>query len=161
VARDVEEYTEFVAARSGALLRTAWLLTGGDEGAGEDLLQEAFAELFVRWNKIDEPAARETYVRRILVRSATRRWRNRARLAEHPTDQLPDLAIGGQGDQIVQGMDVWDMSEAQIADTLGCSRGTVKSHASRALQTLERNLRGTIYVPVDLGAEEDASPEGH
>ena len=181
MSRDLEEYTEFVAARSRALLRMAWLLTGGDKGAGEDLLQDAFAELFVRWNKIDEPAARESYVRRILVRSATRRWRSSARLAERPMEHLPDQEVGGQGDQIVQGMDVLDslarlpvrqravlvlryyedMSEAQIADTLGCSRGTVKSHASRALKTLEGNLRDTIYVPVDRGAEEDDSPEGH
>jgi RNA polymerase sigma-70 factor (sigma-E family) len=181
VSRDLEEFTAFIAARSRALLRTAWLLTGGDRGAGEDLLQDAFAELFVRWNKIKEPAARERYVRRILVRSATRRWRSRARRAEHPTEQVPDLAIGSQGDDVAEGLDVGaslarlparqravlvlryyeDMSEAQIADTLGCSTGTVKNHASRALKTLERNLRDTIYVPVDRGAEEDAGPEGH
>jgi hypothetical protein len=41
VRRDLDEFTEFVAARSGALLRTAVLLSGGDRQHGEDLLQEA------------------------------------------------------------------------------------------------------------------------
>lgn len=72
-ARD--SFEEFVAARRQALLRTAYLLTG-DHGHAEDLVQAALVKAWPRWARIaDRP---EPYVRRILAREVTDRWRGRA-----------------------------------------------------------------------------------
>ena len=169
--RDVDDFTRFVAARSSALLRTACFLTGGDRQAGEDLLQDALAETYRRWARIADPSRREAYVRRILVRSATRRWRKAARHQVEATDGNHDQAVEEHTEEVVRGVDVWtfladlparqravivlryyeDMSESAIGEVLGCAPGTVKSHASRALRTLERNLKDTDYMPVDQG----------
>jgi hypothetical protein len=66
-----DDFRDFVAARAPALLRTATLLAGGNLSAGEDLLQDALAEVYRRWRRIKDPAAREAYTRRVLVRMAT------------------------------------------------------------------------------------------
>ena len=171
VSRDVDDFARFVAARSSALLRTACFLTGGDRQTGEDLLQEAFAETYRRWPRITDPSKREAYLGRILVRSATRRWRKASRHHLEAGVVEPHQPVDEHADDVVRGVDVWafladlparqravivlryyeDMSEAAIGEVLGCAPGTVKSHAHRALRTLERNLRATDYMPVDQG----------
>lgn len=150
------EYVEFVQARSSALLRTACLLTAGDRHAAEDLVQTALAQAFVAWWRIREPAAREAYVRRILVRTAVRRTRRRAWRSEELVAEPPDDPANDPSEPVDQRLTMWpwlqalptrqravlvlryyeDLSEEQIAEALGCSRGSVKSHASRALATL-------------------------
>ncbi len=71
-------FAEFVTARSVALLRVGWLLTG-DNAAAEDLLQSALAEVWPRWRRISAGASPEGYVRRVMVSrylsSRRRRWR--------------------------------------------------------------------------------------
>lgn len=154
------EYVEFVQARSSALLRTACLLTAGDRQAAEDLLQTALAQAYVTWRRIREPAAREAYVRRILCRAAVRRTRRPGWRAEELVAEPPDDPVGDLSESVDQRLSVWpllralparqravlvlryyeDLSEAQIADALGCSPGTVKSHASRAMETLRSQL---------------------
>jgi len=69
-----ESFEEYVAARRTALLRTAYLLTGQHADA-EDLVQMALVKAVPHWRRIsDDP---EPYVRRILAREATNRWRRR------------------------------------------------------------------------------------
>lgn len=58
-------FAEFVAARSGGLLRCAWLLTG-DPGKAEDLLQTVLAKAWRRWPSITASGAPEAYLRRAL-----------------------------------------------------------------------------------------------
>ena len=79
-------FEEFVASRSSALLRTAYLLTG-DHGLAEDLLQTALAKCWFAWARID--GAPEPYVRRALVTTYATWWRRRWR-GERPADELPD-----------------------------------------------------------------------
>ena len=149
-------YVEFVHARSRALLRTAVLLTNGDRARAEDLVQTALTRAYVSWRRLREPAAAEAYVRRILVNAAINEGRRRRRRPEVLLDSVPENAATGEGDRLSVRLGLWselsalspqqravlvlryyeDMSEAEIAMTLGCAPGTVKSHAARGLETL-------------------------
>ncbi len=166
MARDSDDFSAFVASRSTALLRTATLLCGGDRPLGEDLLQETFVHAYRSWGRIRDHGARDAYVRRILVRTATGRWRRRRTTHEQVSDRTPEGLVEGHEAGVAGHVDVWralaalsaqqravvvlryyeDLSEREIADVLGCAPGTVKSHASRALKSLEQQL-GTAAAP--------------
>jgi RNA polymerase sigma-70 factor (sigma-E family) len=142
-------FDEFVAARSRALLRTAYLLTR-DHALAEDLLQTALTKAWFAWGRIDGNA--EPYVRRILVNTYASWWRRKWH-GEHPTDELPERSVDGAAGEPT---DLWaamarlprrqravvvlryfeDLTEAQTAEVLGCSVGTVKSQTSKALAKL-------------------------
>ena len=147
-------YDGFVTARSQALLRTAYLLTG-DRGLAEDLLQTALAKSWFSWGRIDGPP--EPYVRRVIATTYATWWRRRWR-SEYPTGELPERAT--LPDTSVDDRDaLWralgtlprrqravvvlryyeDLSEAQTAAALGISVGTVKSQSSKALAALRRD----------------------
>ena len=68
------DFTEYVAARQGQMLRFAYLLTG-QRAEAEDLLQTAFAKLYLAWGKVDVESSRDAYVRTILVRENASTWR--------------------------------------------------------------------------------------
>src|SRR5688572_22938488 len=73
------DFDEFVRARTAALLRVAYLLTG-DRHAAEDLLQDVFEQVYVRWHRVRTTP--EAYARRALVNRAANRWRRRRRRPE-------------------------------------------------------------------------------
>ena len=146
-------FDDFVVMRSPRLLRTAYLLTH-DWALAEDLVQTALARAWEAWNRIEGDP--EPYVRRIIVNSYASWWRRRW-TGELPTEVLPERAHPGDAHGGVDERDrLWralrqlprrqravlvlryfeDMSEAEIADALGCGLGTVKSQASRALAKL-------------------------
>ncbi|MFL6130644.1 MAG: sigma factor, partial [Mycobacteriales bacterium] len=88
-----DDFTDFVRGRSTALLRTAVLLTGGDRGHAEDLLQGVLERMYLRWPRIDGSA--EAYARRALVHASVNRWRGRRRRPELPLlDPDPPLPGG-------------------------------------------------------------------
>jgi RNA polymerase sigma-70 factor (sigma-E family) len=151
-------FAEFVAARSGALLRAAWLLTG-DEAAAEDLLQTALAEVWPTWRRIATGQSPEAYVRRVLVSrflsGRRRRWRAEVPAAVLPeTDDGSDVAgrsatrdavrralvrLSPQQRSVVVLRYLEDLTVEETAATLGCSAATVKVQAGRALATLRRD----------------------
>ena len=151
------EFAEFVAARQRALLRSAWLLTG-DWAAAEDLVQTALVRAWPHWGRLPDGNAAEAYVRRVMLNTYASWWRRRWR-GETPTATPPDTpATGSDSDLRATLVDAVrrlparqravvvlryldDLSEAQAADVLGCSVGTVKSQASKALATLRRDPR--------------------
>ncbi|GAA4695692.1 SigE family RNA polymerase sigma factor [Phytohabitans rumicis] len=153
-----EEFREFVAARSGALLRTAYLLAG-DWATAEDLLQTALTKTYLAWRRLGEIEAVEPYARRVLVNTATSWWRRRWH-GERPTEVLPERAAPDQIEEQLERDVLWrhvkalptrqravlvlrfyeDMTEAQTATLLNISTGTVKSQTSRALHTLRQRL---------------------
>lgn len=167
MARRDDDFVAFVDARAGALLRTARLLTAGDRHAAEDLLQTALERAYVAWPRIVRKGAQEAYVRSILTRAAIDRTRQRTRRGEVVTDEVPDVPVHHAGPEdrdhvfallaalpprqravmVLRYYD--DLSEAQIAETLGCSAGTVKAHASRALAAL-RTLAADSDTATDL-----------
>jgi RNA polymerase sigma-70 factor (ECF subfamily) len=148
------EFREFVAARSTALLRTAYLLSGGDWALAEDLLQTTLTKTYLAWGRIRNREAPESYVRRTLATTATSWWRRRWH-GERPTAMLPEIGRPDPGaefderdalSRLVLALPVRqravlvlrfyeDLSEADIARTLGLSTGTVKSHASRVTRS--------------------------
>lgn len=150
-------FTAFMAGRSRALLRTAYLLTGDDRLA-EDLLQTALAKAYLNWGRISTLDHPEAYVRRIIATTNIAWWRRR-RVGEVAMDDLPDRGTPDGADDRAVRDQVWraiqslprrqratlvlrffeDMSEAEAAETLGVSVGTVKSQTSKALATLRRD----------------------
>jgi RNA polymerase sigma-70 factor (sigma-E family) len=157
-----EDFREFVAARSPALLRTAYLLVGGDWGNAEDLLQTALTKVYLSWRRIEHPAAIEGYVRATLVNTATS-WRRRRWHGERATADLPESARGDHNGDVVERDALWrlvralpprqravlvlrfyeDLSEAETAVALGVTTGTVKSQTFRALRALRGQFAQT------------------
>ncbi|MPZ27186.1 MAG: SigE family RNA polymerase sigma factor [Micromonosporaceae bacterium] len=153
-----EEFREFVAARSSALLRTAYLLAG-DWATAEDLLQTALTKTYLAWKRLGGIEAVEPYARRVLINTATSWWRRRWH-GERPTEVLPEQPGPDRHEQALERDLLWrhvralparqravlvlrfyeDLSEAQTADLLEISPGTVKSQTARALATLRRRL---------------------
>jgi RNA polymerase sigma-70 factor (sigma-E family) len=153
------DFASWMAARQGRLLRTAYLLTG-DVHAAEDLVQTALAKLYLAWDRVAEAPSVDAYARKILVNEHTSTWRRLWRHREVVTDTSSyDVPVAAeQYDGVADAL--WDavrglperqravvvlryyeqLSERETADALGVTVGTVKSQASRALDTLRAHL---------------------
>ena len=159
-----ESFEEYVAARRTALLRTAYLLTGQHADA-EDLVQMALVKAVPHWRRIsDDP---EPYVRRILAREATNRWRRR-RWREVSSDVLPEtlnegtdptdrevlrqalMRLSPRQRAVVVLRYFDDLTEQQTAEVLGIGLGTVKSHGRDAMARLRELIR--LDEPLDTVA---------
>jgi RNA polymerase sigma-70 factor (sigma-E family) len=167
VAREFDDdFAEFVRRWSPALLRVAFLLTS-DRGEAEDLLQTALLKTSRHWGRLADREAAYPYVRRVLVTTHTS-WRRRRRVHEVLVDQLPDGPAAGSSADAGRALQALEelppkmravvvlrwyegLSEAETAEALGVSVGSVKSQASRG----RARLRALLEQPGPT-----ATPEG-
>jgi RNA polymerase sigma-70 factor (sigma-E family) len=149
-----DDFDAFVAARGGALWRTAWLLTG-DHHKAEDLVQTALGKAWPHWDRLSREGSFEAYVRRVLFTTYVAWWRRRWN-GELPSAAVPEADADDGAVQVAQRRDLMaalaelpkgqravvvlryfeDLTEAETADVLQCSVGTVKSQSARALAAL-------------------------
>jgi len=158
-------FEEYVATRAPSLLRLAGVLAG-DRHLAEDVVQEALVRAGQRWEHIEALGAPDAYVRRMVVNeylSWRRKWSRQVSRPEVALDRtVPDPA-----DRIVQRDDLAerigrlparqraaivlrfydDLPNAAIADVLGCSVGTVRSHISHALSALRIDIASERLNP--------------
>lgn len=159
-------FRDFVVARSPALLRTAWMLTG-DPVAAEDLMQTALARTWPHWARIADGQP-DAYVRKVMVR-VNASWRSRRWNQETPT---PDAELREQRHHVSHGNDPArlddrlillnvlatlpvrqrqavvlryfdDLSIEAVSEVMGCSPGTVKSQSAKGLAKLRQALEAT------------------
>lgn len=166
------DFAAYMQARQASLLRTAYLISG-DRQTAEDLTQTAFAKLYLAWDKVRDQGSIDGYVRRIVVNEHNSLWRRAWKRRELSSDQLPEHAHHDDYDAGA-GRELWDLvqtlpkkaravvvlryyeelSEAETAEVLGISVGTVKSQASRALAALRERAPETLS-PTETSGEED------
>ena len=154
--RHIEEFTAFARNRTQALLRSAYLLTG-DQHLAEDLVQASLARTYLAWRRIDDPANAEAYTRRVMYRLQVSSWRAR-RLRESVTADLPEprqpstdptdaadtrialraalLKLPPRQRAVLVLRFFEDHTEAQAADLLDVTIGTVKSQTAKGLARL-------------------------
>lgn len=143
-------FEQFFARSWPFAYRLAVLITH-DRQAGEDIAQEAMSKMFARWSSIERP---EAFLRTAIVNTATN-WQRRVAVqrTKLPLVSVPE-SVAFAADELADAvarlpfrqrtvvvLRYWaDLSEAEIAETLGCRPGTVKSLASRALQRLSKEI---------------------
>lgn len=160
--RDEQEFAEYFTARRDAVRRTAYLICG-DWHRADDLAQTAFVALHRRWRKVRDKEALDGYVRRSLVRASIdesrRPWRR-----EYAAEAMPEAAdveaTDTVGDAVATRSALVDglqqvpprqravlvlrflegQSVADVATTLKCTEGTVKSQTARGLDALRDAL---------------------
>jgi RNA polymerase sigma-70 factor (sigma-E family) len=153
-----QEFAELFRASWARLYRLAYAVSG-DAAAAEDDLQNAFAKVYAQWGRVrraDNPGA---YVRRMVLNEVLGGRRNGFLKRERPHEDVePHGSVASHEHSVVAHDAIWsavralpprqravvvlryyeDLSEAEIAESLGCSRGTVKSQASAAIAALRR-----------------------
>jgi RNA polymerase sigma-70 factor (sigma-E family) len=155
-------FEDYVTAHGAALVRFARFLAG-DEHRAEDLVQDVLARAYLRWDRITRTDEPDVYVRQAIVNASRSWWRRRSN-RDQPVDEGLDRAAAGEVDTEAAERDaLWrrirrlpqrqrevlvlryyeDLDDPSIAEILGCSPATVRSHAMRALNT----LRGHLDVP--------------
>jgi len=153
---------QLYAAHWRGLVRLAVLLLR-DQGAAEEVVQDAFVAMHGRWSRLRDPDKALAYLRQAVVNRSRSALRHRGVVERHAARQAPpadgppaDDGIAGAGRrtavldalrqlperqrEVLALRYYLDLSEAEIADALGIARGSVKAHASRGSATLRALL---------------------
>lgn len=155
-----EAVTQLYAAHYRSLVRLSALLVR-DTGAAEEVVQDAFVSMHGAWRRLRDPDRALAYLQQSVVNRSRSALRRRSVEARHAPSPMPDAASAEHGallalehasvlsalrslptrqQEVLVLRYYVDLSEADIADTLGISRGAVKSHASRGMATLRSTL---------------------
>lgn len=158
-----EEFADFVSLHASGLGKLAYLLLG-DEHSAEDLVADVFLAAWRQWNQITQAHYPVAYLRKMMVNQAAARFRRKAkeRLSlerlfgrSTPSSHDPDSAAVVDVQSVLQRMPpgrraclvlrfAFDLSEREVASTLGVSVGTVKSQTSKAVAQFRREIGDTI-----------------
>jgi RNA polymerase sigma-70 factor (sigma-E family) len=156
---DAPTFEEYAAAAWPSLYRRAYLLNGNHADA-EDLAQQTLIKIHGAWSRVSRADSPNAYVRRILTNTFLSSTRPKGRRLELLAGENAPEPVGPPVDGPEDRMALWphvrnlpprqravivlryyeQLSEAEIADALECSRGNVKSTAHRALQNLRTAL---------------------
>lgn len=157
-----EAVSELYAAHWRRLVRLSVLLVH-DQGLAEEIAQDAFVALHGRWSRLRSPESALAYLRQSVVNRSRSALRHRGVVDRHAArERLPEPAPSPEADveaevrrtEVLAAMQALprrqrevlalryylDLSEADIAATLGISQGAVKSHASRGSAALRSHL---------------------
>ena len=170
-AGEEERYVRFVQERHAGLYRTAFLLTGNHHSA-QDAVQSTMVKVYMSWKRVRRAERPVAYVHRMLANEVATMYRRRS-AGEVPSERLADLPGAGRQagpeERLVEAQALWgamqnlserqravvvlryyaDLSEAEIAETLGIAPGTVKAHAHAALGALGTTLRAADPLAQD------------
>jgi RNA polymerase sigma-70 factor (sigma-E family) len=157
-AAQEREFVDYVTARMPALRRLAYALCG-DEHRADDIVQQGLTRLYVHWRRASAADDIDRYVRMIVVRGYLDEkrlaWSRRVRLEasppEVPAPEGPDLdgravlreclaKVPRRQRAVLVLRFVCDLSVEEVAQTLGCATGTVKSQTSHGLAALRQLL---------------------
>ena len=147
-----KEFAEFFSARFDTARRIVYAMCG-DWSEAEEITQGAFVRVYARWTKIELDTV-DAYLRTALTRGFLD-TRRRGRAREQSMAELPDRvapAQDGTEDRVALRAALLavppgqrtvlvlrflaDLSVEQVAQTLGCTTGTVKSQTARGLAAL-------------------------
>jgi RNA polymerase sigma-70 factor (sigma-E family) len=155
-------FSAYVAGQRARLVRTARLLTAGDEAAAEDLVQTTLTRLYVHWPRVsraDDPVA---YGYRSLTRTFLDERRRAYRRREIVTDTTPETIgttpdpetrrvvldaleqLGPRQRAVVVLRHFLQYDVGATAVVLGCTEGTVKSQNAKALAHLRELLDSSL-----------------
>jgi RNA polymerase sigma-70 factor (sigma-E family) len=162
------EFSEYAAAERRRLLRTARLLSVGDEASAEELVQTTLTRLYVHWPKVRRAHDPVSYG----LKALTNAFIDERRRAHWRREQLADAPDAGRGADPADGRDPdlrqamlaalaglpprqravvvlrhWlDLDVAATASVLGCSTGTVKSQNAKALEHLRASIGSEVLT---------------
>jgi RNA polymerase sigma-70 factor (sigma-E family) len=153
-------FDEYVRLRGPALVRLAWLVAG-DRHLGEDLVQEVLTRAYPRWSRILAGGQPDVYLRKMLVNAhvSWRRKRSSGEVADG-AERVERADRRDIGAEAAERDAVWrlitrlppkqrvavvlrfyeDLDDAAIAEILGCSPATVRTHLMRAIAALRERL---------------------
>ena len=171
---DVAAFSEFANACTQSLFRTAYLMVG-DHQLAQDLLQEALVKTLIAWPRLHDRANLEAYTRRVIVTTSIS-WRRRRSFQERPSERLPEGVGLDPAEAVATHHAVvaalrtvpprqraaivlryyHDLTEAQTADLMGNSVGTVKSQVAAGLKRLRESL-GVSYDELTTSEREATS----
>ncbi|GAA1751275.1 SigE family RNA polymerase sigma factor [Streptomonospora arabica] len=155
--------TQLYTTQYRPLVRLATLLVR-DSGTAEEVVQDAFVAMHGAWRRLRDPNKALSYLRQSVVNRARSVLRHRAVVEKHAPKALPDAPSAEQGAMgeleraaVIDALRelptrqreaivlryYGDLSEAQIADAMGISRGAVKSHTARGIAALRSVLEQT------------------
>jgi RNA polymerase sigma-70 factor (sigma-E family) len=158
-----EAVTHLYAAHYRSLVRLAALLLR-DTSAAEEVVQDAFVAMHGAWRRLADPDRALAYLRQSVVNRSRSALRHRDVVARHAPAPPPHAASAEHGAltalehasvmaalrrlpqrqrEVLVLRYYADLSEADIAETMGISRGAVKSHAARGMAALRADLEAT------------------
>ena len=152
------DFDAFVTGSGRRLLRTAYLLTG-DHGTAQDLVQDALVQAWGRWPRVSRADEPQASVRRMMAAESVSRWQAVPPGARED-EVWPLLATLPRRQRAVLVLSCYeDLSDAQVAEELSCSTGTVTSRRTDALRRVgariadeadpERTIRDELVTRAD------------